>query len=138
MNSDINTLIQMNRKIQRLESQIDFRDHDVYCIAKNGKRIKFLPHSLIKISLVNLFQKSDKMNDPIQKLAILWIGIISIHPFANGNGRTAKMFLKYKAQKLNLYISKIDEIDSILLTEKTSENIDQICKYLEHNIKENV
>ena len=138
MHKDINLLISLNRQITGAKSLHDFRQYDVFCIAGTGEKIRFLPHSLIKISLINLLSKIDTTHNPIKKLALYWIGLIAIHPFENGNGRTVKKLIKLKAKEMSLEISNLEQLDSILLTENTEKNIHKITNFIKLNIKENV
>lgn len=138
MKEEINSLLRINRQFTKSSG---FRSHNVFCQAATGQKVKFLQYELIEISLIKILEKvetklkSNDYNSHLYGLAMLWIGLISIHPFSNGNGRTTKMYLMTRVTRLGYNIESINDIDSILLTSETAQNIKNITNYLSHKIK---
>lgn len=138
MKEEINSLLRINRQLTKSQG---FRSHNVFCQAATGQKVKFLQYELIEISLIKLLEKietkfqSKDYNSHIYGLAMLWIGLISIHPFSDGNGRTIKLYLISRANKLGHKLQTIEDIDSILLSSETAQNIKNITNYLNHKIK---
>jgi Fic family protein len=56
-----------------------------------------IPPNPIKVSdlMATLFTEIESISDPVEKTAKLHHGIASIHPFADGNGRTARLAMNF-------------------------------------------
>lgn len=56
-----------------------------------------VPPNAIKVPdlMEDLFNESQTINDPIERAAKLHHGIASIHPFTDGNGRTARLAMNF-------------------------------------------
>jgi fido (protein-threonine AMPylation protein) len=131
---ELNLLLSLNAKLQKM-AQSHFRDHPVYCLAKSGQKITFVAPELISICLIKLLEKVEKEKDFLRSLSIFWIGFIAIHPFENANGRTAKEYLRLKLKERELEVVNLNQIDSILLTKNTKDNLQKINHFLDQNIK---
>ena len=135
MHNELTHLTSINQRVLKEKEQSGFRVDSVKCIANTGQEISFLAPEMIEIALIKLFERVNKTKDLINSMAICWIGLISIHPFSNGNGRTAKEYLKLMASNKDIQFNNLYQIDSILLTEQTNKNISEIENFLNQNIK---
>ena len=56
-----------------------------------------IPPNPVKVPglMASLFAEIESISDPVEKAAKLHHGIASIHPFADGNGRTARLAMNF-------------------------------------------
>jgi hypothetical protein len=138
--TEINQLISHNSLILGHGPECGLRRENVFCIAKTGQKIKFTPHQEVAGSLALLMEQFLELNTHAQTLeevalsySYFWLGFIGIHPFMNGNGRTAKAYLIKKAQSQNFELN-VHGLDGILLKGNLQEDMNQLIQYFITNL----
>lgn len=84
-------------------SAVAFRDEEVFCLSRSGQRVSFCTPDLIAGRLGALLARLDGMlrsaNRPeafAHAMSYAWMGLIAIHPFGDGNGRTSFEYIRRK------------------------------------------
>lgn len=129
----VNELVVINSKIQCFKQPLGFRSQSVYCLSREGQQITFAPpHQVLpllqKITTEFLFsiQKDTTIQGFVQAITLFWIGFISIHPFNDGNGRTAKEFIRRIALTTAYEVVSFDLLDKVLLTGNLKSDIPRV------------
>lgn len=98
---DLNKIILMNASLVQYKNKIALRDEDVCCVRRDGKLAIFGNKDKVLRSFItyidlwkNNFGKAQNLKDVARSSAHFWLTFISIHPFEDGNGRTAKKLLE--------------------------------------------
>lgn len=96
-----------------------FRTTEVLCVARDGNEIAFCEPQWIDQKLrailevaSSLLRDATSANATAYAAALLWMGIIAVHPFADGNGRTAFRFI---VSRLDRSKHRIDAADYPIL-----------------------
>lgn len=144
IHSEINTLIQINSAITKFCEQnknSTFREQDAFCGTRDHRVVKFVPASEIQDFLTKTFKRfidiyDNAINqDQIEfSMAYIWLGLISIHPFKNGNGRTAKHYISEKLKEKDYELKSTAELDAFILDENTHQNLTALIKIFKKNI----
>lgn len=133
------------RKTEARVSYVDYNNVEhIYWYGVNQEDIKKFMDSFIKIYKHNSFNTKD-MN-PFIKAALVHLLFVRIHPFSDGNGRTARMIQNMKLTEgvnkiygSNLKISPLHMSQSILISKPTyAKRIDDIYFDLEHDCNDEI
>lgn len=98
-----------------------FRRDGVFCIDKFGREVSFYKpedvdpaiQSLLDIFTVDFAAASDKGSLSLI-LAKFYYSLIAIHPFPNGNRRTAFAFLEERAQEKSYHLYNVELLQKLL------------------------
>ncbi len=97
--SQIDHLVLLNSQILNFKN-IGIRNKPVFCKDKQGTEYEFLPPEVVPeaLSLVledfsGRWEMANSLDTIARLCAQFWLNFISIHPFENGNGRTAESYL---------------------------------------------
>lgn len=138
---EINELIRLSGRTLNFEGPAGFRTVPVVCTARTGQTIRFASPEAIGPQLLGLMNKVRnqlRTNADLESVArafsIFWLGFIAIHPFINGNGRTAKAYLEKKAGELGFTLKNIHILDQILLLGDTSRDLSLLQIYFKSNL----
>lgn len=141
VSAELNILFTLNARYQNNADNLSFRKNNVYCLAQNGQKVRFskpeeIPTLIVAVleKFVTLYKDANTKEDLSYALSLFWIGFISIHPFSNGNGRTAKAYLRQKAKEKNFELAS-EMLDSILLTGKLQDDIQSINQLINEKLK---
>lgn len=133
---DINELLRISQKILQYQEAPGFRTVDVFCVSKTGQKILFAAPEQVQKQLVglmtnfrDLLSKSHDLGSYAKAFSVFWLGFIAIHPFINGNGRTAKEYLQNKIQESGLALSRMELLDGILLLGDLSRDLSLLQDY---------
>lgn len=140
VSNEIDHLIKINSIILNKNSKI--RTYDVFCGTRDNRRVTFVPfheiHDYLSETLKNflsIYANANSIDKISLAMAYIWLALISIHPFEDGNGRTAKYYIYEKLKENNYEISSFKEIDQLILEENTKENLDNLVRLLKTTIK---
>lgn len=99
-----------------------FRSDDGYCIDRFGREIQFAKPEEIDANvhkLIEIFSSEFKSANDLALLsrafARFYYGFIAIHPFEDGNHRTACIFLQKRADEKSYEITSLNILKKILL-----------------------
>ncbi len=99
-----------------------FRTADVYCVDRYGREIHFSPPQKIDDDIFRLmttfsgeFQSADDISLLCRAFARFYYGFIAVHPFSNGNYRTACTFIQRRAKEKSYNIASLQILRKILL-----------------------
>jgi len=99
-----------------------FRAADGYCIDKSGREISFSAPEEIDASLRRVitvfsdeFESANDLASLSRTFARFYYGFIAVHPFTDGNYRTACTFLQRRAQEKSYEIASLRILKKILL-----------------------
>lgn len=98
------------------------RHAPAFCVARDGRVVSFVSPEEIEPRLRDALRRweadSTGPADPLSvasAAAALWVRLIAIHPFVDGNGRTAKAFLLSELEALGFSLSGFELIDRHLI-----------------------
>lgn len=130
----------LNRRINH-QGNGDFRATEVYSSsAKTNYR--FLKSDLVQEFIVvclddffQLYDIAETKGEVAKSFAYFWQTFISIHPFTNGNGRTAKEYLKLKASEKGL-TGNFDRLDQFSFDSVSEATLKEYCLIFEELLHE--
>ncbi|MBY0517207.1 MAG: Fic family protein [Bacteriovoracaceae bacterium] len=132
----INELCRLNARIEPSPVHTGLRQHDVFCVAKTGQKIRFTQPQNIAGQLSLILEKFDELYSEALELkslsfalAYFWFGFIAVHPFANANGRTGKAYLLDKIKFKGMKLKDPEKLQAILLKGDTTEDLKQLTQY---------
>jgi Fic family protein len=108
----------------------EYKQTPNYMINSKGEEIIFTKPSLVEKQMQELKQKYDNEFQKlpvIERAVMLHMAIVNIHPFADGNGRVARLILNYELIK-NIYppiiINESQKLSYYALLEEININTD--------------
>jgi fido (protein-threonine AMPylation protein) len=120
-----------------------WRGSEVTCTDKYGREVRFsaaadAPHHLS--ALLGVFAEEfagarDRL-DLSACLARLYYGLIAIHPFADGNRRTAFAFLDRRAAEKSFALEGIELLQKCLLEGDVPGDMQRLAALFEHMLRE--
>lgn len=132
-NIDIITLIKSLHQIigsNIIEGAGEYKEHDNYLINSNGEEVSFTRSNDVEKRMLEL---KDKYENEWQDLTVfervvsLHMAIINIHPFKDGNGRTARLIMNYELIKNNyppVLINESQKLSYYAIIEEINECVD--------------
>lgn len=132
-NIDIITLIKSLHQIigsNIIEGAGEYKEHDNYLINSNGEKVSFTRSNDVEKRMLEL---KDKYENEWQDLTVferavsLHMAIINIHPFKDGNGRTARLIMNYELIKNNyppILINESQKLSYYAIIEEINECVD--------------
>lgn len=142
VSTELNILSTLNARYQNKRDNLSFRKNNVYCLAQSGQKVRFskpeeIPPLMVAVleKFITLYKEATNKEELSYALGVFWIGFISIHPFSNGNGRTAKAYLKQKAKEKNYELAS-EILDSILITGKLQDDIRSINQLINEKLRQ--
>lgn len=104
------------------------RDAPAWCLARDGSVVRFAAPedvaSSLETCLADWRDSTALARDPLalaSACARFWRSFIGIHPFVDGNGRTAKEFLRRELEPLGSAIPDFKLLDRFLMEGKDDE-----------------
>lgn len=107
-NEDIN-IIEVIKKIHKIvgkdviENAGNYKNNENYMLLSSGREISFTHPDKVANEmnkLQELYYGSWQNLTVYERAAHLHMGLVNIHPFSDGNGRVARLIMKYKFIKL--------------------------------------
>lgn len=136
----VNTLLSEHRRICG-DTGANWRRHNVFAQARTGQRIRFAPWELVEVSTLSLLSQVEDLwrsaqghEARAQALAVLWLGLIGIHPFPDANGRSTKALIRRMLSAQGLRDEGLDGLDTILLTQDTQKNMQELYRFFYHHL----
>lgn len=116
---EIERLITINQSVVK-ESKPKFRNENIFCVTRNGKQICYMAPDQIDTKLDDLMdtvfalcQQSEQADSLIKSLAVFWLGFVEIHPFEDGNLRTAKEYIRHKLDTAHLPVLSLRPLERV-------------------------
>ncbi len=144
-NLDIITIIKNLHQIigsNIIEGAGEYKKHDNYLINSNGEEISFTSFKLVETSMLELKKKYETTWQNLtvfERAVCLHMAVINIHPFSDGNGRTARLIMNYELIKNNyppILINESQKISYYSIIEEINTNTNYENKPLDFgNIK---
>lgn len=110
-----------------------FRTDEGYCIDRFGREIIFsAPHEIdtrlhhLMAIFASEFRHADSLASLSLAFARVYYGLIAIHPFSNGNYRTACTFIRRRAHEKSYAVGSTDILRKILLEGATAEEMKKL------------
>lgn len=108
------------------------RDKPAWCVARDGRLVSFArPHDIQPFlrrcvsEWEALAARRPGLRETAEGAARFWLAFICAHPFFDGNGRTAKAFLRLELERLGCRLRGFDLIDRYLI-EGRPEDLDRL------------
>lgn len=132
MSYTLNYLVQTNGRVLGKSPQ-GLRNSDVFCVTKNNQIVDFLESQWVGPALQKCLENFNKemeeaehIKEKIFAISKFWISFIAIHPFTDGNGRTAKSIVRQSLKNAVGIDADPAILDEILLTEDFRKNIKKV------------
>lgn len=134
---DIITIIKSLHQIigsNIIEGAGSYKERDNYLINSSGEEISFTQSKNVEsrmIELKNKYEKEWKELTVFERASKLHMAIINIHPFSDGNGRTARLIMNYELIKNNyppVLINESQKLSYYAMIEEINENTDYLNK----------
>ena len=134
-NLDIVTIVKNIHKIignNIIENAGDYKINNNYLINSNGEEIEFTNSKDVELRMHELKEKYEnewKSLTVFERASNLHMAIINIHPFSDGNGRTARLIMNYELIKNNyppVLINESQKLSYYALIEEINTNTDYL------------
>lgn len=134
-NLDIVTIVKNIHKIignNIIENAGDYKINNNYLINSNGEEIEFTNSKDVELRMHELKEKYEnewKSLTVFERASNLHMAIINIHPFSDGNGRTARLIMNYELIKNNyppVLINESQKLSYYALIEEINANTDYL------------
>ena len=115
-----------------------YKEHDYYLINSNGEEINFTSSDKVDIRMNELRYKYEnewKELTVFERASNLHMAIINIHPFSDGNGRTARLIMNYELIKNNyppVLINESQKLSYYAMLEEINTDTDYYNNPLEY------
>ena len=132
---DIITIIKSLHQIigsNIIEGAGNYKEHENYLINSNGEEINFTLPSDVSEKMLELRSKYEndwKDMTVFEKATNLHMAITNIHPFSDGNGRTARLIMNYELIKNNyppVLINESQKLSYYAMIEEINTDTDYI------------
>lgn len=132
---DIITIIKSLHQIigsNIIEGAGNYKEHENYLINSNGEEINFTKPNDVNTRMLELKHKYENewQNLTVFEMATnLHFAISNIHPFSDGNGRTARLILNYELIKNNyppVLINESQKLSYYAMIEEINTNTDYL------------
>lgn len=132
-NIDILTAIKQIHKIigsNIIEGAGEYKEHDNYLINSNGEEVSFTKKELVEtrmLELKNKYENDWQSLTVFERAVNLHMAVINIHPFSDGNGRTARLIMNYELIKNDyppILINESQKISYYSIIEEINTNTD--------------
>lgn len=132
-NVDIITVIKSLHQIigsNIIEGAGSYKEHENYLINSNGDEIVFTSPNLVEQRMLDLkkrYENEWKELTVFERAVNLHMAIINIHPFQDGNGRTARLIMNYELIKNNyppVLINESQKLSYYAMLEEINTNTD--------------
>jgi len=137
---DIITIIKSLHQIvgsNIIEGSGSYKIRENYLINSNGEEINFTKPEDVSSKMLELRNKYENEWQELtvfERAANLHIGLINIHPFSDGNGRTARLLMNYELIKNNyppVLINESQKLSYYAMLEEINTDTDYLNKPLE-------
>lgn len=121
-----------------IEGAGNYKEHENYLINSNGEEINFtLPKNVNEkmLELSNKYENEWRELTVFERATNLHIALINIHPFNDGNGRTARLLINYELIKNNyppVLINESQKLSYYAMLEEINTNTDYLNKPLDY------
>ena len=132
---DIITIIKKTHQIignNIVEEAGNYKKNNNYLINSNGEEIEFTNSKDVEVRMNELKEKYEnnwKDLTVFERAVNLHMSIINIHPFSDGNGRTARLIMNYELIKNNyppVLINESQKLSYYALIEEINTNTDYL------------
>lgn len=137
---DIITIIRTLHQIigsNIIEGAGNYKEYVNYLINSNGEEINFTMPSDVEDKMLELKNKYDNEWNNLtvfERASNLHLGLINIHPFSDGNGRTARLIMNYELIKNNyppVLINESQKLSYYAMLEEINTDTDYMNKPLD-------
>ncbi|MBI4348894.1 MAG: Fic family protein [Elusimicrobia bacterium] len=122
----LTTLLALNLRCRGLDQEGSrapgWRRERAYCVARDGRVVSFVAPELVEPMLggclgrwIEEAARRPGLPELARSVARFWLAFVAIHPFVDGNGRTAKAFLRSELERLGYRLLGFDLIDRYLI-----------------------
>ena len=134
---DIITIIKSLHQIigsNIMEGAGNYKTRDNYLVNSNGEEINFTRSLDVESRMLELKNKYDnewRELTVFERATNLHMSIINIHPFSDGNGRTARLIMNYELIKNNyppVLINESQKLSYYAMIEEINTNTDYLNK----------
>ena len=134
-NLDIVTVVKNIHKIigdNIIDNAGDYKINNNYLINSNGEEIEFTNSKDVELRMHELKEKYEnewKSLTVFERASNLHMAIINIHPFSDGNGRTARLIMNYELIKNNyppVLLNESQKLSYYALIEEINTNTDYL------------
>lgn len=134
----LSRLLALNLRVRGVEDAASprapgWRDRPAWCVTRDGRRVAFAPPAAIDPHLRRCLERWEELaaarptwKEAAAGAARFWLAFIAIHPFVDGNGRTAKAFLRMGLERLGYRVRGFELIDRLLL-EGRPDDLDRLA-----------
>lgn len=115
-----------------IEGAGNYKERDNYLINSNGEEINFTLSKNVDNRMIELKNKYDsdwKELTVFERATNLHMAIVNIHPFSDGNGRTARLIMNYELIKNNyppVLINESQKLSYYAMIEEINANTDYL------------
>jgi len=136
---DIITIIKSLHQIigsNIIEGAGSYKEHDNYLINSNGEEISFTLSKDVDVRMLELKNKYEREWNNltgVERAVNLHMAVINIHPFNDGNGRTARLIMNYELIKNNyppVLINESQKLSYYSIIEEINTNTDYMNNQL--------
>jgi fido (protein-threonine AMPylation protein) len=138
---ELNHLILLNQRFNSVEKW-QIRQCDVYCEDETRvfhfahyKKINQLLLKTLKLFVLS-FQRAKSKSEVARSLSLFWLSFISIHPFRDGNGRTAKAYINEKLKLKSFHLNNLSVLDHFSYENLSKETLDAYTELFERLLHE--
>ncbi len=136
----LNDLCEINASLETCSGKL--RETDVFCIDKYDREIIFdkpdnvLPHIQKLLSVFSQEYREAKTKTEVAcALAKFYYGIIVIHPFDNGNRRTAFAFMKKISYEKLYELQSLELLQKILFEGDVNDDMKKLAAVFYHMLQ---
>ena len=138
---DIITIIKSLHQIigsNIIEGAGNYKERENYLINSNGEEVDFThPSDVSKrmLELLNKYENEWQELTVFERATNLHMSLINIHPFSDGNGRTARLIMNYELIKNNyttVLINESQKLSYYAMLEEINNNTDYYNNPLEY------
>lgn len=116
----------------------NYKVHENYLVNSNGEEINFTHPDNVDnkmLELRNKYENEWQNLTVFERASNLHIALINIHPFSDGNGRTARLIMNYELIKNNyppVLINESQKLSYYAMLEEINTNTDYLNNPLEY------
>lgn len=129
---EIERLFHINQSILKTNTP-KLRNKNLFCVTRDGKEICYMAPNQIDTKLDDLMdtvfalcQRSEQCDSLLKSLAVFWLGFVEIHPFEDGNLRTAKEYIRHKLDTAHLPVISLRPLERVKLVGDIKVDLDTV------------
>lgn len=134
--SQLYSIVALNGFLRKFSGNLGFRKHGVHCFDASGTPLLFCKPEQIEKATVLCFSRlkkdlnqADDLDSISFALAQFWYGfVLLIHPFEDGNGRTAKQIINRLLKKVEICIPDFSQVEAQTVNEDQEETLSRLAR----------